>query len=81
VVQAALEDVSGTQQAVTTDDGVLVSDPTFTGDGSVLERKFTRDTLSPIAHIMGRLTAKMEFTTELRGSSNSRTQACFRTAR
>lgn len=54
--------------AVGVNDGVLVSEPKYTADPTVLERDFTRDTLSQQAHIIGRLMAKMEFTTELRGN-------------
>lgn len=70
VVQAAIEDVSGTPQAVGANDGILVESPMYMGDAQMLERKFVRDTLSPIAHITGRVTAKMEFTTELRGNGS-----------
>lgn len=53
---------------VTTADGILVSEPMYTADPSLLERDFTRDTLSQQSHIVGRMLARMEFTTELRGN-------------
>lgn len=68
VVQAALESTYNTPATLTTADGVLVSDPSYTVDPSVLERDFARDTLSKQPHLMGRMMAKMEFTTELRGN-------------
>lgn len=68
VVQAAIETTYNDPAAVTNNDGVLVSEPMYSVDPNVLERNFTRDTLSQQSHIIGRLLAKMEFTTELRGN-------------
>lgn len=68
VVQAAMETTYGQAATVGADDGVLVSEPTFTVDPSVLERDFTRDSLSQTPHIIGRKIASMEFSTELRGN-------------
>ena len=68
VVQAAIESTYDTPQAVTTADGVLVANPMFSVQPNVLERNFTRNTLSTQAIIMGRKIAKMEFSTELRGN-------------
>lgn len=68
VVQAAMESVYNTPAAVGANDGVLVADPAYTVEPSVLERNFVRSSLSPQAHIMGRLLAGMEFQTELRGN-------------
>lgn len=69
VVQAQIEDVYGVPETLTINDGVLVSEPTFEVDTNVLERTFTRDSLSPQAHIVGRKIASMTFQTELRGNS------------
>jgi len=71
VVQTAIEDTYGVTADVGLNDGVLVSKPTFTVTPNILERDFTRDTLSQQAHIVGRLLAKMEFETELRSNGNS----------
>jgi len=68
VVQAAMESSYGQEASVTVNDGVLVSEPTFTAETTVLERDFTRDSLSTTPHIVGRKIARMEFSTELRGN-------------
>lgn len=68
VVQAGMEPAYGQAVALGTDDGVLVSEPTYEIDANVLERDFTRDSLSQTPHIMGRKLAKMTFSTELRGN-------------
>ncbi|MCL4743839.1 MAG: hypothetical protein KJZ83_00340 [Burkholderiaceae bacterium] len=68
VVQAAIEATYGDPEAMTPDDGVLVSEPTYSIDPNVLERNFTRDSLSQTPHIVGRKLSSMEFTTELRGN-------------
>ena len=67
-VQAVLETEYGTSPNIGNMDGILVSEPTYTADPALLERDFTRDTLSQQSHIIGRLMSKMEFTTELRGN-------------
>lgn len=69
VVRAAVETVYNTPVVMGANDGVLVASPQFTADPNVLERNFTRDTLSKQSHIIGRMMAKMEFETELRGNS------------
>jgi hypothetical protein len=51
-------------------DALLVSDPEFTVDPTVLERNFTRFSLSPLQHKMGRKLAGMKFGTEFRGSGS-----------
>src|SRR3954471_7132047 len=71
VVQAAVESSYNVQASVGNNDGVLVSAPTYTADADVLERDFVRDSLSVQPIIIGRMLAKMEFTTELR--SNGKT--------
>jgi hypothetical protein len=68
VVQAGMEPAYGQAVALGNDDGVLVSEPTYEIDANVLERDFTRDSLSQTPHIMGRKLAKMTFSTELRGN-------------
>lgn len=68
VLQAAMESTYNDPATVTTADGILVSEPMYTADPSLLERDFTRDTLSQQSHIVGRMLARMEFTTELRGN-------------
>lgn len=68
VVQAAVETTYNTPVALGAGDGVLVSEPSYTAEPSMLERNYTRDTLSQQPHIMGRLLARMEFSTELRGN-------------
>jgi hypothetical protein len=68
VVQAAMESTYGVTATVGANDGVLVASPEFTVDATVLERDFTRDSLSRTPHIMGRKLAKMTFKTELRGN-------------
>lgn len=51
-------------------DAMLVSDPEFTVDPTVLERNFTRFSLSTLPHRMGRKLAGMKFGAEWRGSGN-----------
>lgn len=51
-------------------DAMLVSDPEFTVDPSVLERNFTRFSLSTLPHRIGRKLAGMKFGVEWRGSGN-----------
>lgn len=68
VVRAKNEAVYGEAEAMGANDGVLVSEPTFSPDLSILQRDNTRRSLSKTPHIMGRKLAKMEFSTELRGN-------------
>jgi hypothetical protein len=70
---ANLEDVYGTPVPLGLTDAVLCSNPTFSTDPNLLERDFTSDTLSPQAHIIGRMMTKVEFETELR--SNNKAQS------
>ncbi len=70
VVQAQMESLYNVAATLTTADGVLCAEPDYMAEPNILERNFTRDTLSPQAHITGRLTAKMEFETELRGNGS-----------
>ena len=69
VVLAAVEttfNTAATLDAAT--DAILVAEPDYVVDVTVLERDFTRDTLSPEAHITGRKLARMRFRGELRGN-------------
>jgi hypothetical protein len=68
VVQAKIEAEYGVPEVLGVDDGVLVSEPNYEVDPTLLERDFTRDTLSQQAHIIGRKLAKVTFNTELRGN-------------
>lgn len=68
VLRAQLEPNYNDPQAMDQFDGVLVSEPVFTAETNVLERDFTRDSISRSPHIIGRKTAQMTFTTELRGN-------------
>ena len=68
VVQAAMESAYNDPAPLTLNDGVLVSEPTYTVEPNILERDFTRDSLSQTPHIVGRKLAGMEFSTELRGN-------------
>lgn len=68
VLQAAIEDTYNTPKSVGVNDGFLVENPVFTIKPNILKRNFVRNDLSPMAHIIGRKIASMEFTTELRGN-------------
>ena len=68
VVRAAMETTYNTPATLTNNDGVLVAEPNYVVEPNVLERNFTRDSLSPQAHIVGRKLSKMEFQTELRSN-------------
>lgn len=71
VLQAKVESVYGTPESLGVNDGILVSEPSFEIDPTVLERDIQLPDLSPEAVVLGRKTATMTFTTELR--SNSKT--------
>jgi hypothetical protein len=49
-------------------DAVLVEDPMYSIDPSVLERNFVRKSISVLPHAIGRKLAKITFTTEVRGN-------------
>lgn len=55
-------------------DAMLVSGPEFTVDPTVLERNFTRFSLSTLPHRMGRKLAGMKFGAEWRGSGDPGTK-------
>ncbi|MCA1775270.1 MAG: hypothetical protein LC676_06575 [Loktanella sp.] len=71
VVQAQMEASYNAGAAFTADDGVLVSEPDYSVDPNVLERDFTRDTLSTTPHIIGRKLSSMTFRTEMRGNGKA----------
>lgn len=73
VLRGAIESVYDTPAALGANDGILVSKPMFSIKPNVLERDYTRNDLSPMAHIIGRKLASMEFETELRGNGRSNT--------
>lgn len=54
-------------------DALLVSDPAYTVDPTVLNRNFVRNSMSPLAHKMGRMLAGMSFGLEFRGSGSAST--------
>lgn len=69
VVMAAVEAVVNVEESLNpATDGILVADPDYNVDTSVLERNFTRNDLSPVPFIVGRKIAKATFQTELRGN-------------
>lgn len=67
-VQIGIESVYGTPAALTNNDGILVSEPEYEIDPSVLERDFVREDLSPLPVIIGRKLSRMTFSTEIRGN-------------
>lgn len=69
VVQAKVEAVSGTAEIMDVNDGILISQPEFKIDPTVLERNIELPDLSPEAVVLGRKLASMTFTTELRSNS------------
>jgi hypothetical protein len=71
VVRAAVESQYGVAATLGNGDGVLISKPQYNVKPNVLERDFVRNDLSPMAHIIGRKLASMEFETELRGNGRS----------
>ncbi len=69
VVRGAIEADYGVAESLAGSDGILVSNPLFSIDPTVLERDIVTEDLSPQAIIIGRKLAKMTFTTEFRGNS------------
>lgn len=67
VLWAKRETTYGTDPAMTTSDGVLVYDINLDIKGEQLERPVLRDTLSPIAHVIGMKEVELTFKTELKG--------------
>ena len=70
VLLSKIESVYNTDAVPTQDDAMLVSEPDFTVDPNMLERNFSRNSLSTLAHRVGRKLAGMTFGLELRGSGN-----------
>lgn len=71
VVQAKVEAIYGVAEALSIDDGILISEPEFKIEPTVLEREIETPDLSPEAVVLGRRLASMTFKTELR--SNGKT--------
>jgi hypothetical protein len=68
VLQAAMETSYNAGATFGVNDGILVETPDYKADPELLNRNFTRDTLSQQAHVAGRTPATMDFVTELRGN-------------
>jgi hypothetical protein len=69
VVLAKVETTPGVDAApVEATDAVLVEEPQYSIDPTVLERNFTRSDLSPYPHLMGRKLARLQFVVEARGN-------------
>ena len=67
VLWAKRETTYGTDPAMTSSDGILVYDLNLDIKGEQLERPVLRDTLSPIAHVVGMKEVEVTFKTELKG--------------
>jgi len=67
VLWAKRETTYGTDPAMTGSDAMLAYDIDFQPAGEVLERPVLRDTLSPIAHVIGLKEQSLTFKTELKG--------------
>lgn len=71
VVLSKIETTYNTDSVpVAANDAMLVNDPDFTVDPNVLERNFSRMSLSMLPHTMGRKLAGMKFGLELKGSGD-----------
>lgn len=68
VVRAQIEATYNVPPVLDANDGLLVSEPVYTAEPNMLERDFTRDSISRTPSIVGRKTASMTFSTELRGN-------------
>lgn len=69
VLLAKTETTYGTDATpTTTSNALLVSEPTIKITGEVLDRDYLRDSLSPMAPIIGMKEAEIDFVTELKGS-------------
>lgn len=68
VVRAKVEADYGIAETFGPEDGVLVSEPEYEIDPTVLERDIVTNDLSPQPIIMGRKLATMRFTAEFRGN-------------
>ena len=67
VLWAKRETTYGTDPAMTGTDALLAYDVDFQPAGEVIERPVLRDTLSPIAHVIGLKEQSLTFKTELKG--------------
>lgn len=67
VLWAKRETTYGTDPALSSADGVLVYDLNLEIKGEKLDRPVLRDTLSPIAHVIGMKEVSLTFKTELKG--------------
>lgn len=67
VIWAIKETVYGTDPAMAAANGILAYDVDFDVKGEKLERPVLRDTLSPIAHVIGMKECALTFKTELKG--------------
>lgn len=69
VILAGLQSAIGTPATLSAaTDALLSSEPDFSVDVNVLERKFTSADLSPFKHLIGRKIASIKFKEELRGN-------------
>ena len=68
VLQVAMESTYRTEASVGANDALYVEEPDYAVDVNLLERNFARDDISPLANIVGRRTASLKFTTELKGN-------------
>ena len=68
VLQVAMESTYRTEATVGANDALYVEEPDYAVDVNLLERNFARDDISPLANIVGRRTASLKFTTELKGN-------------
>lgn len=75
LVTAEIESTFGVDPIpVVADDSLLVSDPDFSADLTVIERNFARTSISPLPISIGRKLASMTFTHEVRGSGSTSTK-------
>ena len=68
VLQVAMESTYRTEASIGANDALYVEEPDYSVDVNLLERNFARDDISPLANIVGRRTASLKFTTELKGN-------------
>ncbi len=72
LVTAEIEATFGVDPVpVPNDDALLVADPDFTVDITVIERNFARQSLSPLPIAAGRKIAQMTFVAEMRGTGDA----------
>lgn len=67
LILAKVETTYGTDAApAAATESILVGNPSVEVDGQILTREFVRDSLSPLKHKIGRVLAKVSFTTEVK---------------